>query len=114
ASASATPVAPPPAPTGFAVTSDNKRLWLNWSPVPGATFYNLKRSATPGGPYESIVTGVKQIRQEDVPPSRGTKYFYVGSASAPGGEGPNSAEVSKALQAPPQPPTGLTASASHG
>ena len=113
APASATPLGPPAAPTGLAVTSDNKRLWLNWSPVPGATFYNVKRSTTPGGPYESVVTGVKQIRQEDVPPSRGTKYYYVVSAGGPGGEGPNSAEVSKALQAPPQAPTGLTASSGH-
>jgi fibronectin type 3 domain-containing protein len=112
-SASATPVGPPAAPGGFAVTADHKRFWLNWSPVPGATFYNLKRSATPGGPYESVVTGVKQIRQEDVPPSRGTKYYYVVSATGPGGEGPNSAEVSKALQVPPQAPTGLSASPAH-
>ena len=113
AAASATPLGPPVAPTGFAVTSDNKRLWLNWAPVPGATFYNLKRSAAPGGPYEPVITGVKQIRQEDVPPTRGTKYYYVVSATGPGGEGPNSAEVAKALQAPPQPPTGLSASPSH-
>lgn len=113
APASATPVGPPVAPTGLAVTSDNKRLWINWAPVPGATFYNIKRGTAPGGPYESIVTGVKQIRQEDVPPSRGTKYYYVVSAGGPGGEGPNSAEVAKALQAPPQAPTGLSASPSH-
>ena len=109
APATATPVGPPVAPTGFAITSDNKRLWLNWSPVPGATFYNVKRSATAGGPYEPIVTGVKQIRQDDVPPTRGAKFYYVVSAGGPGGEGPNSAEVSKALQTPPPPPTGLAA-----
>jgi fibronectin type 3 domain-containing protein len=113
APATATPVAPPAAPTGFAVTSDNKRLWLNWSPVPGATFYSLKRSTAPGGPYDAIIAGVKQIRQEDIPPSRGTKYYYVVSATGPGGEGPNSAEVSKALQPPPPAPTGLTASSGH-
>lgn len=113
APASATPVGPPAAPGGFAVTSDHKHLILNWAPVPGATFYNLKRSATPGGPYESIVTGVKKIRQEDAPPTRGTKFYYVVSAGGPGGEGPNSAEVSKALQAPPQAPTGLSASSGH-
>lgn len=113
APATAQPVGSPGAPTGLAATSDHRRLWLNWSPVPGATFYNVKRSSSPNGPFEPIVTGVRQIRQDDEPP-RGTKVYYVVSAVGPGGEGPDCAPVAKVLQTPPQTPAGLSAAPSHG
>lgn len=108
--ATVTPVGPPPAPGGMSVKSDGRQLWITWSPVPGATFYNVKRSAAPGGPYEAIVTGVRMTKQEDVPPARGAKFYYVVSAGGPGGEGAPSAEASAALPAPPQMPTALSAS----
>lgn len=108
--ATVTPVGPPAAPGGVTVKSDGRQLWITWSPVAGATFYNVKRSPSPGGPYEVVVSGVRQTKQEDVPPARGLKFFYVVSAGGPGGEGAASAEGSAALPAPPQMPTGLAAS----
>jgi fibronectin type 3 domain-containing protein len=114
APAAATPAAPPSAPSGLAASSDGRSVRVTWSSVPGATSYNVKRSAVPGGPYGTIVTGVKQTQHDDVPPTRGAKYHYVVSAAGPGGEGPPSAEVSRTLPAPPAAPAGLTASAGHG
>jgi fibronectin type 3 domain-containing protein len=104
-----TPVGPPAAPGGVTVKSDGRQLWVNWPAVPGATFYNVKRSPTAGGPYEVVVSGIRLTKQEDVPPARGLKFYYVVSAVGPGGEGAASAEASGTLPAPPQMPTGLIA-----
>jgi fibronectin type 3 domain-containing protein len=109
-----TPISPPAAPTGLVVSPGQARVWLNWTAVAGATTYTVKRSPTPGGPYTAIATGLARTTQDDLPPNRGNLYYYVVSATGPGGEGPDSAPIAKALPAPPPAPKGLAASGGNG
>lgn len=90
---SATPVAPPGAPTGLTATPGNAQVALTWNAVSGATGYNVKRSTTTGGPY-SIVNSPTTTNFTDTGLSNGTTYFYVVSAVNSGVEGPNSNEKS--------------------
>jgi len=43
-------------PAGLTATAGNNQVILNWDPLLGATSYNIKRSATSGGPYTVIST----------------------------------------------------------
>lgn len=91
--ASATPVAPPAAPSGLVATGGNAQVDLNWSASTGPTSYTVKRSTTSGGPYTDIVTqaGTSYI---DTGLTNGTTYHYVVSASNTAGSSLNSAQVS--------------------
>jgi len=108
--ASATPVAPPIAPTGLAATSGNATATLTWSPVAGASGYRLKRATTSGGPY-ALVTESNATSFEDSGLTNGTTYYYVVSAYNAGGESANSAQVSAEPLDTPDVPTGLAATA---
>lgn len=77
----------------------DKSVILVWSDVVGATNYNIKRSTTPGGPYETITT-TSAITYTDTNVSNGTTYYYVVSANFNGTEGPNSNEASATPTAP--------------
>ena len=105
----------PSAPTGVAATAGNNQVTLSWSSVSGATSYNVKRSLTPGGPYDTLnATGITSTSYVDSTAANGTTYYYVVSAVNSIGESVNSSEVSATPQpAPPVPaaPTGLTATA---
>src|SRR5439155_1476542 len=46
--ASATPQAPPSAPTGLTATAGNAQVSLSWNSVTGATSYSVYRSTTSG------------------------------------------------------------------
>ena len=89
--ASATPFVAPGAPV-LTATAGYSYINLTWTAVSGATSYNVKRSATPGGPYTTIgnVTGTTY---SDLFLGQGTKFYYVVSAVNAFGEGPNSNEV---------------------
>jgi hypothetical protein len=97
---SATPLSSP-APT-LTVTATNYGLVsFTWSTSAGATSYNIKRSPSSGGPYMTI--NVTSTSYNDTSVINGTTYYYVVSAVNPGGEGPNSAEVSATPPLPPVP-----------
>jgi len=98
----ATPLGPPAVPGGVAVKYDGKRLWITWSGVSGAAFYTVKRAPVPSGPFETIANGLRQTKQDDVPPARGKIFYYVVVAGGPGGESADSAPAAGALPAPPQ------------
>jgi fibronectin type 3 domain-containing protein len=92
--ASATPVAPPSAPTGLTATAGNAQVSLSWTSSSGATNYNVKRSTTSGGPYTTIATGITATTYTDTGLTNGTTYYYVVSAVNAGGESPNSNQAS--------------------
>lgn len=96
---SATPVAPPAAPTGLVATAGNAQAMLSWNAASGATSYNLKRATVNGGPY-SIITSLTATSFTDTNLVNSTVYYYVVSALNAGGEGSNSAQVSVTPQAP--------------
>src|SRR5262249_3956917 len=75
AEVTATPVAPPSAPTGLTATPGNAKVTLNWSAVSGATSYAVKRSLSSGTGYTTIATGNAGTNYVDTPLTNGTKYF---------------------------------------
>jgi fibronectin type 3 domain-containing protein len=112
---SATPqVGAPAAPTGLTATPGVVKVSLSWSPVGGATSYNVYRGTTSGA--ETLYrSGVTATTYTDTSVTGGTTYDYEVTAVNAGGESPRSAEVSATPQvAPPAAPTGLSATASDG
>jgi autotransporter-associated beta strand protein len=115
---SATPqTAPLTAPTNLTAQAASGLVGLTWSNVTSATSYNVKRGTASGGPYPTVVN-VTANNFLDNTVANGTTYYYVVSAlnlqlGSPV-ESPNSSEVSATPQpVPPQPPTGLTATAQY-
>ncbi|HET8725441.1 MAG TPA: hypothetical protein VFM53_14685 [Anaeromyxobacteraceae bacterium] len=113
AEVSATPIAPAPAaPTGLVAVASDAAVDLAWSAVPGATSYDVYWANSPG---VQKATGTRlqgqaqsQFRHEGL--VNGTTYYYVVTATGPGGEGPQSAEVSaRPLPPPPEAPLGVSA-----
>ena len=104
--------APPAAPASPAAFAGNGRVALNWSAVPGAAGYAVKRSTTSGGPYVTIASGLTGASYTDSGLPNGVTYYYVFTALKTPAESANSAEVS-ATPMPPVPPApgGLFATA---
>jgi endoglucanase len=87
------PPATPLFPAGLSATATSAtQVLLTWKPVSGATNYNIKRSATSGGPY-TILAGVNVTNYTDTVIA-GMRYYYVVSAQSGGQESPNSLEAS--------------------
>jgi autotransporter-associated beta strand protein len=87
------PTVPPAAPTGLIATPANNTVVLGWTASAGATGYNVKRSTTQGTGYATIGTA-SLTNFTDTAVTNGTPYYYVVSATNPGGEGADSAEMS--------------------
>ncbi len=109
---SATPVAPPPAPTGLTATPGNAQVSLSWSASSGATTYNVYRATTSGGEGSTAyATGITTTTYTNTGLTSGTKYFYTVAAVNAGGTSAQSSEVS-ATTMPPT-PTGLSATSGN-
>jgi fibronectin type 3 domain-containing protein/predicted small secreted protein len=77
-------------PAGLSVTAiAPTQVRLVWNAVAGATSYNVGRSATSGGPYATVATGLTATNYTDTVPV-GMTYYYVVSAVAGGSASPNS------------------------
>jgi hypothetical protein len=105
---------PPSAPTNLAATAGNGQINLAWTGATGATGYNVKRSLSSGGPFETIGSGVASTSYSDAAINYGTVYYYVVSAVNAAGESPdsNEANASATLQIPAAPTALHTASGS--
>jgi fibronectin type 3 domain-containing protein/pimeloyl-ACP methyl ester carboxylesterase len=109
AQASATPIAPPPAPAFIIAWGTDMTAWLVWAPPPGATAFRIRRGTTSGGPYTTIATVTNNL-WANTGLTNNTTYYYVVAGTNAGGDGPNSAEASATPFAVIPPiPTGLTA-----
>src|SRR5271168_579111 len=100
---SATPVAPvnPPAtPTGLQATGGNAQVSLSWNASTGAASYNLKRSTSNGGPYNTALASPTATSYTDTTVTNGTTYYYVVSAVNTAGQSANSAQASATPAAP--------------
>lgn len=84
---------PPVAPASLTATGGRSEIVLNWPASPSAASYNLKRSTEPGGPYETIASGITATTHTDAGLAVGTTRFYVVSAVNPLGESGNSDEA---------------------
>lgn len=89
------------APGGLSATPASGLVSLSWNLTPGAVSYQLKRSATSGGPYTTILTGILGTSATDPTAMVGSTQYYVVSASNAGGESTNSAELAVATLAAP-------------
>ena len=69
-------------PSGLAGVPGNNQVALTWNPLPGATSYNLKRSAVSGGPYTVITSSglVTATNYLDSTATNGGTYYYAISA----------------------------------
>jgi fibronectin type 3 domain-containing protein len=93
---SATPTAPataPPTPTGLQAIGGNSQISLTWNASTGATSYNVKRSTTTGGPFNTTLASPTATNYLDTTVTNGTAYFYVVSAVNSTGESANSSQV---------------------
>jgi fibronectin type 3 domain-containing protein len=119
AEVSATPqgvISLPAAPTGLTAAPGDAKVSLSWSATAGASTYSVKRSATAGGPYATLMSGLTSTGFTDSGLVNGSTYSYVVSATNSAGEGPNSLEVSAKPIAPavvgiPSAPENLAAKA---
>jgi len=100
--ASATPeaqVSAPPAPTGLGATGVSGQVFLSWTPIAGATTYNLYRSTNPGGEgstaYQTGLTGLSYLDQAT---TSGATYYYTLAAVNACGASAQSAEASAIAQ----------------
>ncbi len=111
-------------PAGLTATPGRDQVSLRWDAAAGAAAtYNLKRSATPAGPFTVIAANIIKPVCTDTALSGGETFSYVVSLSKDGRESPDSAPVSVTL-APSAPAnlsvtyekrkTLVTWSASHG
>ncbi len=90
------------------------QIVLGWTPSAGATGYNIKRSAVPGGPYTTIATNILAAFYWDGTLAANSAYYYVVSAANAAMESSNSVEVSATtLKMPPPVVSGLTAAAGN-
>jgi len=83
---------------------------ITWSPVYGASSYNVKRSTVSGGPYTTIATGVAWTDYTDDSVANGTRYYYVISSLDGSKESDHSPELTTQPLAAPTAPTNLSAS----
>ena len=100
---SATPVAPlsaPATPTGLQATGGNAQVNLSWNASAGAATYNVKRSTTNGGPYNTAVASPTATNYIDTNVTNGTTYYYVVSAVNTAGQSANSAQASATPASP--------------
>ncbi|SHI66061.1 Fibronectin type III domain-containing protein [Propionispora hippei DSM 15287] len=86
------------APINLTAIHGDSQVTLNWDAVTDATGYNVKRSFTAGGQYETIAnaSGTSYVDTNVV---NGTTYYYVVTAVNADGESANSNEASATPQA---------------
>ncbi len=97
------------APANFTAVAGSERVSLSWSAVAGADGYVVQRGAAPGGPYQTIATGLTQATFADTSAPLGSTYYYVVAGVEGSTVGSPSAEAAAAPL--PYPPTKLTAKA---
>jgi poly(beta-D-mannuronate) lyase len=84
----------PNAPTNLTATGGSSQIGLTWTASNGAASYNIKRSTTDGGLYQTIGSNVTTLTYTDTTVTNGTPYFYVVTANNAAGEGPISNQAS--------------------
>jgi PKD repeat protein len=88
----------PPEQTVFDLLARAKstKIDLVWTPVPGASAYNVYRGTSPGGPYQLISAGhlCSYCAYADYGLTNGTTYYYVVTSIAGGVESLFSNEAS--------------------
>lgn len=90
-----------PISVNLTASAGNSQVTLTWDVISGATGYNVKRSTTVGGPYETIASNESGTSYVDTDVVNSTTYYYVVTANTADGESANSNEASATPTAPP-------------
>jgi hypothetical protein len=115
--ATATPLAPPPVPTGVTEVDQIGYVSLTWNPIniQGVTF-NVSRSTGSSGPFVRLNTiPVRNNGYADNTAEIGVTYYYVVSSQIQNSESANSSPAVDGVALPPVPdvPSGLAAMAGN-
>lgn len=103
---------PPTEPSAPLATLSGSNVALSWNPVSGATSYNVKRSYSSAGPFDTIASGVTSTGYTDSSlqgSATGQSYYYVISALNSQSESPNSTATVASVYSPPSAPASFTA-----
>lgn len=100
-------------PAELTTTAKDAAVDLAWTASPGATSYDVHRSAADGGPYTTIASDLTSADHTDTDLVNGVTYYYVVTAVNLAGESAASGQASAtpAATSPPQAPAGLAAKA---
>jgi fibronectin type 3 domain-containing protein/regulation of enolase protein 1 (concanavalin A-like superfamily) len=103
-------------PSGLAATVvSSSAIDLSWNATAGATGYDVKRSTSAGGPFDTIASAVTATAFSDSGLNAATTYHYVVAATNAAGTSPDSASVNATtLPLPPATPAGLVATPGIG
>jgi autotransporter-associated beta strand protein len=80
------------APINLVAAAGNAQVTLSWSPVAGATSYNVQRATVSGGPYITVGSATS-TNYNNNPVAGVTTYYYVVSALNGGNQSFNSLEA---------------------
>ncbi len=83
----------PSAPYNIGTTSGPGKVLINWDGGYGSMSYNVKRSASSGGPY-ALIANPSASEFTDTGVSNNSTYYYVVSGNSAAGEGPESSQIS--------------------
>lgn len=103
--------APPSAPANLAAATDDRSVFLDWSPGVAANSYVLYRATNPLGPFDIAGAGIAATNYVDTNAASGRINYYKIAAVGNCGTGPASAAVSAVL---PSPSLGIAANGSNG
>jgi len=76
--------AAPPGPTGLTATPGTAKVTLAWTPVSGASDYNIARATASAGPYTTIKYNNAPASYIDTTAVTGTTYYYKVSYNVSG------------------------------
>ena len=119
---SATPLAPPGTPSGLSATAGNGQVTASWTAGTGvSSTYTLYYATSSFGGIADPATKTGVVTVENLtstshtvsPLTNGTTYYFVVRASNVGGQSAATSEASATPQAPPDTPTGLSATAGN-
>jgi len=108
----ATPLAPPPVPTGLSASPGDGLITLAWTTVPDATGYNVYRGTESNRESSvPVAAGLASPPFVDRGLANGPTYYYRVTAINSGGASARSEEVSASPEAPPAAPDPATVAA---
>ena len=81
-------------PPTLNASATNAQITLTWTAPANATSYTIKRGLSAGGETTTIVTGYTGLSFTNNGLANGTTYYYIVTASGPGGTSGNSPDVS--------------------
>ena len=103
----------PGVPTGLSATATSSQaISVSWTAVAGAATYTLQRATSASGPWTQIYTGATAAFGDSGLQAGTTYYYEVRTNTATGNSAYSSSVSATTLAAVPNPPTGLTVSAS--